>query len=58
MLCGNRGSKKGAILFEAAFTAFVWGVLVAGMHLAVIKFWNAQLEKLDAERLKYDGIRP
>lgn len=48
--------ERGAILFEALFTALVWGVLLTSTHMAVTGFWGKRTRALDRERLHYDGI--
>ncbi len=50
-----RLSRSGVILWETLWilTIFVWWTL--GAQIAVTKYWNRKLQKLQKERLSYDG---
>ena len=50
-------NNQGAVLVETVLAAMFWGALIAGTHMAVIRYWNQRLDDLDQTRTIFDGIR-
>ena len=48
---------KGLIFFEALIFVTIYVAGLGGMHLAMVKYWNHRLEKLQKTRLPYDGVQ-
>lgn len=47
---------RGVVLWEALLLVTVYAVLVGGAQLAVTKYWNHRLARLQGTRLIYDGV--
>ena len=46
---------KGSVLFETAWCVLIFGALLLGAEIAVVKIWNAKLSRLEEKRKSYDG---
>jgi hypothetical protein len=46
---------KGMFLIDAIGSVLIFVCLLAGMHIALVKFWNKKLSELQSSRLNYDG---
>lgn len=53
---GKLGAR-GVVLFETIWLTVLLVWFSAGAHIALVKFWNRKLDRLQEERMRYDGQR-
>jgi hypothetical protein len=54
---GDRMRQKGVLMMDAIGCVLLFGCLLVGAHIALVKFWNQRLGALQNTRIKYDGVK-
>jgi hypothetical protein len=47
--------EKGSLLFEAVLVILLLTAVLYRGHAEVVRRWQAEIRRLDKERLRYDG---